>query len=42
MGDRLTEDEVEEMLRGAPIDANGGFNYKEFTKILKHGSKDEA
>ncbi len=40
MGDRLTEQEVEEMFRGAPIDEKGRFNYFEFTKILKHGQKD--
>eukprot|EP00050_Salpingoeca_kvevrii_P005748 m.285414 g.285414 ORF g.285414 m.285414 type:complete len:233 (-) comp11368_c0_seq1:265-963(-) len=41
MGDRFTEDEVEQMFRGAPIDARGNFNYVEFTRILKHGSKEE-
>ena len=34
--------QVEEMFRGAPVDDKGHFNYFEFTKILKHGSKDAA
>merc|ERR1712222_295678 len=33
-GDRLTDDEVDEMYREAPI-KNGMFDYNEFTKILK-------
>jgi len=41
MGDRFTEEEVDEMLRGAPVDGNGNFNYVEFTRILKHGTKEE-
>ncbi|XP_064624707.1 myosin regulatory light chain sqh-like [Lineus longissimus] len=40
MGDRFTEDEVELMFREAPI-KNGNFDYIEFTRILKHGKKDE-
>jgi Ca2+-binding EF-hand superfamily protein len=39
MGDRFTEDEVDEMYREAPI-KNGQFDYVEFTRILKHGKKD--
>lgn len=41
MGDRFTEEEVDEMYREAPIDKNGMFNYFEFTRILKHGAKDK-
>jgi len=41
MGDRFSEDEVDDMLRGAPIDEKGNFNYVEFTRILKHGTKEE-
>merc|ERR1712227_696378 len=41
MGDRFSEDEVDDMLRGAPIDEKGFFNYVEFTRILKHGTKEE-
>lgn len=39
MGDRFTEDEVDEMFKEAPIKDNR-FNYIEFTRILKHGKKD--
>ena len=28
MGDRFTEDQVDEMFRDAPIDKNGDFDYK--------------
>merc|ERR1712083_855684 len=43
IGDRFTDDEVDEMYREAPI-KNGMFDYQEFTRILKHGAqeKDEA
>jgi Ca2+-binding EF-hand superfamily protein len=40
MGDRFTEEEVDEMYREAPI-KNGNFDYVEFTRILKHGKKDD-
>lgn len=29
------------MLRGAPVDSAGYFDYVAFTRILKHGTKDE-
>ena len=43
IGDRFTDDEVDEMYKEAPIQ-KGMFDYNEFTKILKHGAneKDEA
>ena len=41
MGDRFTDDEVDEMYREAPINKEGQFNYREFVRILKHGSKDK-
>jgi len=41
MGDRFTDAEVDQMLRGAPVDSNGNFDYVAFTRILKHGTKDE-
>lgn len=41
MGDRFTEAEVDQMLRGAPVDSAGNFDYVAFTRILKHGTKDE-
>ncbi|ESO04755.1 hypothetical protein HELRODRAFT_78681 [Helobdella robusta] len=40
MGDRFNEEEVDEMYREAPI-KNGNFDYMEFTRILKHGKKDD-
>ncbi|XP_072045775.1 myosin regulatory light polypeptide 9-like [Amphiura filiformis] len=40
MGDRFTEEEVDEMFREAPI-KKGHFNYREFVRILKHGTKDQ-
>ncbi|CAG0917893.1 unnamed protein product [Notodromas monacha] len=42
MGERFTDDDVDEMYREAPI-KNGMFDYVEFTRILKHGAmeKDE-
>ncbi|KAL7985491.1 hypothetical protein Chor_004061 [Crotalus horridus] len=41
MGDRFTDEEVDEMYREAPIDKKGNFSYLEFTRILKHGAKDK-
>ena len=38
MGDRFTEEEVDEMFRGAPIDTNDNLNYHQFTKLMKNGS----
>jgi len=40
MGDRLTEEEVDELFAGAPIH-NNKFNYVEFTRVLKHGQSDD-
>lgn len=40
IGDRFTEEECEELLRDAPIN-NGAFDYVEFTRILKHGRKED-
>ena len=33
--------QVDQMLRGAPVDTAGNFDYVAFTRILKHGTKDE-
>ncbi|XP_068839914.1 myosin regulatory light polypeptide 9-like isoform X2 [Capricornis sumatraensis] len=41
MGDRFTDEEVDELYREAPIDKKGNFDYIEFTRILKHGAKDK-
>lgn len=38
---RFTEQECDEMFNGAPVDPKGRFNYVEFTRIIKHGSKEE-
>ncbi|XP_030838537.1 myosin regulatory light chain 12B [Strongylocentrotus purpuratus] len=40
MGDRFTEEEIDGILSGAPIDSKGLFNYREFSRILKHGTKE--
>jgi Ca2+-binding EF-hand superfamily protein len=40
MGDRYTEEEVDELFKEAPI-KNGLFDYQEFVKILKYGRKDQ-
>lgn len=40
MGERWNEDMVEDLFHGAPIH-NGLFDYKEFTRTLKHGSRDK-
>ncbi|KRY42600.1 putative myosin regulatory light chain [Trichinella spiralis] len=43
MGDRYTDEQVEELFKDAPI-KDGMFNYVEFARMLKHGSeeKDES
>lgn len=41
MGDRFTDEEVDELFREAPVDKKGNFNYVAFTRILKHGAKDK-
>ncbi|XP_071143138.1 myosin regulatory light chain 2, smooth muscle minor isoform-like [Mytilus edulis] len=40
MGDRWTEDMVDDLFHGAPI-RDGMFDYIEFTRMLKHGSKEK-
>lgn len=40
MGDRFTDDQVDQLFHDAPINSTGNFNYTEFTKQLKHGKKD--
>uniref|UniRef100_A0A6G1SAT2 Myosin regulatory light chain sqh n=1 Tax=Aceria tosichella TaxID=561515 RepID=A0A6G1SAT2_9ACAR len=41
MGDRFTDEDVDEMFREAPVNKNGQFDYLEFTRILKHGARDK-
>ncbi|GAB6022254.1 hypothetical protein CHUAL_006386 [Chamberlinius hualienensis] len=40
MGDRFSDEDVDEMYREAPI-KSGMFDYIEFTRILKHGAKEK-
>ena len=40
MGDRWTDDMVDELLTGAPIKM-GVFDYVEFIRTLKHGAKEK-
>ncbi|KAG5456718.1 MAG: hypothetical protein BJ554DRAFT_3456 [Olpidium bornovanus] len=38
MGDRFTDEEVDVMFKGAPVDTKTNmFNYREFVRVLKHG-----
>ncbi|KAL7747178.1 hypothetical protein RI367_007389 [Sorochytrium milnesiophthora] len=37
MGDRFTDEEVDIMYKGAPVDDQGRFNYREWVRVLKHG-----
>ncbi|KAI9497074.1 regulatory myosin light chain short version [Zychaea mexicana] len=37
MGDRFTDEEVDIMFKGAAIDEQGNFDYKDFVRVLKHG-----
>ncbi|GAB5587696.1 hypothetical protein Unana1_02596 [Umbelopsis nana] len=37
MGDRFTDEEVDIMFKGSPVDEYGNFNYREFVRVLKHG-----
>jgi hypothetical protein len=29
------------MLRGAPVNESGQFDYRKYTRMLKHGTKDQ-
>jgi len=42
MGDRFTEAECEEMFNEMPCEADGTFDYVEFTRLIKHGPKEEG
>jgi len=41
MGERFTKEEVEEMFNEQECDDAGNFDYLEFTRLIKHGPKDE-
>merc|ERR1711879_401121 len=34
LGEKLTDEEVDEMIRGADIDGDGQINYEEFVKVM--------
>ncbi|KAL0095155.1 hypothetical protein F4703DRAFT_1822535 [Phycomyces blakesleeanus] len=36
MGDRFTDEEVDIMFKGTPVDGHGNFNYRDFVNVLKH------
>ncbi|VDP39459.1 unnamed protein product [Soboliphyme baturini] len=40
MGDRYTDEQVDELFKDAPI-KDSMFNYLEFTRMLKHGTKEK-
>eukprot|EP00842_Homolaphlyctis_polyrhiza_P007086 jgi/Hompol1/967/HPOL_004372-RA len=37
MGERFTDEEVDIMYKGAPVDQNNNFDYRQFVHVLKHG-----
>ncbi|KAI8911779.1 hypothetical protein EDD86DRAFT_188929, partial [Gorgonomyces haynaldii] len=37
MGDRFTDEEVDVMFKGTPVDHLNQFNYRHFVKVIKHG-----
>lgn len=41
MGDRFSKEQCDVLFKDAPIDDNGMLNYTDFTKVLKHGTKDK-
>lgn len=41
LGDRFSDQEIDDMLHGAPVDSKGNFNYVKFTRIIKHGKDDD-
>jgi Ca2+-binding EF-hand superfamily protein len=41
MGERFTKEEVEEMFNEQECDDAGMFDYVEFTRLIKHGPKEE-
>jgi len=41
MGERFTKEEVEEMFNEQELDSAGNFDYIEFTRLIKHGPREE-
>ena len=39
--DRFSDQEIDDMLHGAPVDSKGLFDYVKFTRIIKHGKDDD-
>ena len=37
MGDRFTDEEVDIMFKGAPVNGKNQFDYRKFVQVLKHG-----
>ncbi|KAG0266177.1 Myosin regulatory light chain 12B [Actinomortierella ambigua] len=37
VGDRMTDEEVDIMFKGATMDHDGNINYRDFARVLKHG-----
>ena len=38
---RFSDQEIDDMLHGAPVDSKGMFDYVKFTRIIKHGKDDD-
>lgn len=38
---RFSDQEIDDMLHGAPVDSKGRFDYIKFTRIIKHGKDDD-
>ena len=38
---RFSDQEIDDMLHGAPVDSKGLFDYVKFTRIIKHGKDDD-
>merc|ERR1712215_623404 len=41
MGERFTAEEVDEIFNEQDVDDNGDFDYIEFTRLIKHGPREE-
>merc|ERR1711972_1202049 len=41
MGERFSKEEVEEMFNEQDVDDAGNFDYIEFTRLIKHGPREE-
>uniref|UniRef100_A0A8C4NLY4 Myosin, light chain 9a, regulatory n=1 Tax=Eptatretus burgeri TaxID=7764 RepID=A0A8C4NLY4_EPTBU len=41
MGDRFSDEQVDQLLHGAPINSKGDINYMEFSRLLKRGAREK-